>query len=81
VRYIPYDSVFSNRVKALSQRGFNLGSLGPDVISLVFGSPDPGSLPALELSAIAKRVLEQQGQDALSYQGWQGYGGLRQVIA
>jgi 2-aminoadipate transaminase len=52
----------------------------PDVVSLAGGMPYVRALPQLDVSAVAREVLEEHGDVALQYGGGQGSIGLRERL-
>jgi len=50
----------------------------PDVVSLAGGMPYVRALPTIEVTAVAREVLEEHGDEALQYGGGQGSIGLRE---
>jgi 2-aminoadipate transaminase len=52
----------------------------PEVVSLAGGMPYVQALPAAEVSAVAREVLEEHGDIALQYGGGQGSIGLRERL-
>jgi DNA-binding transcriptional MocR family regulator len=53
----------------------------PDVVSLAGGMPYVRALPTSEVTAVAREVLEEHGDEALQYGGGQGSLGLRERTA
>ena len=53
----------------------------PDIISFAGGLPNPVSFPVPEMEAATKKVLEENGVQALQYSSTAGYPALRQWIA
>ncbi len=52
----------------------------PDVISFAGGLPSPALFPVQEVIEATKRVIEQQGNQALQYSVTEGYPPLREMI-
>ena len=52
----------------------------PEVVSLAGGMPYVQALPAADVTAVAREVLEQHGDVALQYGGGQGSVGLRERL-
>jgi len=52
----------------------------PEVVSLAGGMPYVQALPADQVQAVVREVLEGSGSTALQYGGGQGYAGLRETL-
>lgn len=78
------DSLYAQRAKSIERSV--IGALkekvkGEDIISLGEGCPDKTAFPAMELSEVAQKVLQEQGQDILQYGAVLGYVGLREQLS
>jgi len=73
--------LLSRRAKDLpSKPRLDVGPRGKDHVSLVYGFPDPGSLPAGAVAEATTRVMERAGDKALQYGTAAGVEELRHVL-
>ncbi|MBA2754161.1 MAG: PLP-dependent aminotransferase family protein [Chloroflexota bacterium] len=73
--------LLSRRAKDLpSKPRLDVAPRGKDHVSLVYGFPDPGSLPAGAVAEATTRVLERAGEKALQYGTAAGVEELREVL-